>query len=186
MQAMFAAVICCIVSSPVQSQGVWDRTFLLDLRAGSSRSDIAVILSRGGYELSDGTPIDFADWYIPRFPDFNIQFLTSLSSDFGIIWGFSTGERAEKYLIDPGLWLGFIYRHEITNQSEWTLSAATMLKGDFRERSCVGDWPLFGGKQRVNCRLAATPLPPSDTLDFLVRERGLRETRATLRYQLRF
>ena len=170
----------------VQAQEFWENTFLLDLRMGSSRSDIASGLARGGYELDDGSPIDFADWYTARFPDFNVKFLTSVSDDFGLVWGFSTGERGKKYRIDPGLWIGFIYRHEITSRSDWTLSAISMLGGNFTERDCVGNWPEFGGPQRVNCRLAATPLPPKDTLRFLVRERGFRETRVSLRYQFRF
>lgn len=183
---MLALALCVALTPPVQAQEFWEHTFLLDLRTGSSRSDIAKSLARGGYELDDGTPIDFDDWYKPRFPDLNMKFMTSLSTDFGIIWGFSTGERGEKYRIDPGLWIGLIYRHETSSQSDWNFSIMSMLGGDFSERDCVGDWPEFGGLQRVNCRLAATPLPPMDTLKFLIRESGFRETRATLRYQIRF
>lgn len=183
---LLVAAAAFLFASSVQAQGFWERTFLLDLRTGSSRSDIAKDLARGGYELDDGTPIDFADWYTARFPDFNVKFITSFSHDLGLIWGFSTGERGEKYRIDPGLWIGFIYRYEMTIRSDLTLSAMSMLGGDFTERDCVGNWPEFGGPQKVNCRLAATPLPPQDTLNFLVRERGLRETRITLRYQIRF
>jgi hypothetical protein len=169
-----------------QAEEFWENTFLLDLRMGSSRSDIASGFARGGYELDDGSPIDFADWYTARFPDFNVKFLTSVSDDFGLIWGFSTGERGEKYRIDPGLWIGFIYRYEITTRSEWTLSAMTLFGGNFQERTCQAYYAIIDSVETVNCRLAATPLPPKDTLRFLVRERGFRETRATLRYQIRF
>lgn len=185
LQLLSSAAVLLFAPS-VQAQGFWERTFLLDLRMGSSRSDIAKDLARGGYELDDGTPIDFTDWYTARFPDFNVKFLTSVSDDFGLIWGFSTGERGEKYRIDSGLWIGFIYQHKVTSRSDWTLSAMSMLGGSFTERDCVGNWPEFGGQQRVNCRLAATPLPPKDTLRFLVRERGFRETLVSLRYQFRF
>jgi hypothetical protein len=185
VQLLTTAAVLLFAPS-VQAQGFWERTFLLDLRMGSSRSDIAKNLARGGYELDDGTPIDLADWYTARAPDFNVKFLTSLNDDFGLIWGFSIGERGEKYRIDPGLWIGFIYRYEISNRSDWTLSAMSMLGGDFQERTCRAFYRTTGTFEMVNCRLAATPLPPQDTLRFLVRERGFRETRATLRYEIRF
>jgi hypothetical protein len=91
---MLVTVSLSLCAASVQAQGLWDRTFLLDLGLGSSRSSIATSFARGGYELDDGTAIDFADWYTARFPDLNIKFLTSLDTDFGLIWGFSTGERA--------------------------------------------------------------------------------------------
>ena len=185
LQLLSSAAVLLFAPS-VQAQGFWERTFLLDLRMGSSRSDIAKDLARGGYELDDGKPIDFADWYTARFPDFNVKFLTSVSDDFGLIWGFSTGERGEKYRIDPGLWIGFIYRHEISNRTDWTLSAMSMFGGDLQERTCRAFYRTTGAFETVNCRLAATPLPPQDTLRFLVRERGFRETRVSLRYQFRF
>jgi hypothetical protein len=188
MYKKILALACALLIFPTfaQSQELWDRTFVLDIRTGSSRSEIATSFARGGYELDDGTPVDLGDWYTANFPDFNVQFLTSLDTDFGVIWGFSTGERGEKYRIHPGFWLGFIYRYKITTLMDLSLSAVTMLGGDFIEYDCVGDWPAFGGEQKVNCRLAATPLPPRETLRYLVRERGFRETRATLRYEIRF
>lgn len=181
LSAISAAVF---LGGQSQAHGFWEKTFLLDVSVGSSRSDIARGLRRGGFELADGTPIYFTDWYTPAIPDFNLKYLTTVTPDFGLIWGVSTGEKAEKYQINPGLWLGFLYREQISRNSNLSLSAVTLIGGNFRERMCVGDWPEFGGRQQVNCRLAATPLPPQDTLKFLVRERGIRETRATLRYQI--
>ncbi|MCH8467642.1 MAG: hypothetical protein LAT78_13875 [Roseinatronobacter sp.] len=186
VKMLLSTLLLSIVGPSAHAQSLLDQTFLLDMRSGSSRSNIAAALSRGGYELDDQTPIDFADWYTARFPDFNVQFLTSLNPNLGAIWGFSTGERGEKYRIYPGMWIGFIYRYEITDRIDWTFSAITMLGGDFKERDCIGDWPDLGGKQKVNCRLATTRLPPQDTLAFLIRQRGTRETRATWRFQIRF
>jgi len=186
IKKMLVTASFCLFAQSVHAQGFWERTFLLDLRIGSSRSDIATNLARGGYELDGGTPIDFADWYTARLPEFNIKFLTSLSPDLGLIWGISTGERGEKYRIDQGMWIGFIYRYETSNQSDWTLSAMSLLGGDFRERTCQAYYRVTESFETVNCRLAATPLPPQDTLRFLVRERGFRDARATLRYQIRF
>jgi hypothetical protein len=168
------------------AQDFLENTFLLDVSIGSSRSKIARDLSFGGYELTDGTPVYFSEWYTPRLPDLNFIFLTQLTPSFGLSWGFSLGESGEKYRIDPGIWLGFIYRHEITRQSSLTISALTLIGGNLQERSCVGDYGEIGGIQQVNCRLAASTLPPAETLQFLVNEKGYRETRFSLRYEIRF
>jgi hypothetical protein len=163
-----------------------ENTALLDISPGSARSGIARGLARGGYELSDGTPQRFDDWYTARFPDMTVQFLTPLRRDLGLIWGFGTGERGEKYRIDPGLWLGLVYRVPLSRRSALVLSAQTMLWGNMREFPCTADYGVLGGVQQVNCRLAASPLPPDETLDYLVAHSGRRETRISIRYELRF
>ncbi len=173
-------------ASAQSAQSLLAQTFLLDARTGSSRSALARELSQGGFELSDGTPIDFASWYSPRIPEMNLTLLTALTPSFGVIWGISTGERGEKYRIDPGLWLGFVYRYDITPQSTLSLSASTLIGGDFREKTCQAFYAITAQEETVNCRLAASVLPPAQTLQFLKRRSGLRETRATLRYEYRF
>ena len=160
-------------------------TFLLDVSLGSARSQIARDLSDGGYELSDGTPISFSQWYDASFPELNVLFLTELTPSLGLAWGLSTGERGEKYRIDPGIWIGFIQNYDLSRNSRITISALTLLGGNFRERICIGDYRDIGGIQAVNCRLAASLLPPTETLDFLVRESGFMETRISIRYQLK-
>lgn len=184
-----AIVFVCstsILAPRAFAQDFLENTFLLDVSIGSSRSQIARDLSFGGYELSDGTPVDFSEWYTPRFPDLNFIFLTQLNPSFGLSWGVSFGENGEKYRIDPGMWLGFVYRRQFTRQSSLTFSALTLVGGNFRERACVGDYGEIGGIQPVNCRLAASFLPPAETLQFLVNEKGYRETRFSLRYEIRF
>ena len=57
---------------------------MLDIRTGSSRSAIARNLSIGGYELSDGTPVSFADWYMPHFPEMSLLFLTQITHPLGL------------------------------------------------------------------------------------------------------
>ncbi len=153
---------------------------------GSFRSEIAAGLAIGGYELADGTPIRFEEWYRPNFPDMNIRFLTEINPSLGLVWGLSIGESGEKYRIDPGLWLGIVYRAEISRNSSLTFSVATMIGGNFREHACIGDYGEIGGIQAVNCRLAASILPPAETLQFLVNVPGSRETRISIRYELRF
>ena len=167
------------------AQEFLESTFLLDVSLGSARSQIARDLSDGGYELADGTPVNFSQWYDASFPELNVLFLTELTPSLGLAWGLSTGERGEKYRIDPGIWIGFIQNYDLTRNSRITISALTLLGGNFRERSCIGDYGNIGGIQSVNCRLAASLLPPTETLDFLVRESGFMETRISIRYQLK-
>ena len=181
----------CVVAAlwlPATAKAQWllEETSLLNLSFGSSRSALAQGLSIGGYELADGTPVRFADWYQPALPDLNLLFLTRINRDFGIAWGFATGERGEKYSIQPGLWLGFVYRLELSRHSSLTFSALTLLGGDFSERPCLADYGPIGGIQSVNCRLAASTLPPADTLRFLVNAPGFNETRFSIRYEIRF
>lgn len=188
------ALIFCVVMTLSEAQGqalsdrvgILDRTFLLDLRAGSLRSRRARELSVGGYELDDGTPVDFADWYTPSFPEMNLIFLTAITPSFGITWGVSTGERGEKYRIDPGLWLGFVYRYNISPRQTLSLSASTLVGGDLREQPCRAFYRVIDDFATVNCRLAASTLPPRETLQFLERKSGRRESRIQLRYEIRF
>jgi hypothetical protein len=183
----FAPILLVFVSAPpAVAQDFLDETFLLNVTLGSSRSAIARSLADGGYELSDGTPVDFSDWYSPRYPDLTFLFLTKINETLGLSWGVSFGERGEKYRISPGVWIGLVYRKELSRNSSLTLSALTLLGGDFRERACVADYGAIGGVQQVNCRLAASFLPPNETLKFLVKERGIKETRFSLRYEFRF
>jgi hypothetical protein len=181
---------CCFIllaTTPrAVAQDFLEDTFLLNVSLGSHRSEIAQDLTYGGYELSDGTPVDFVNWYTPRFPELNVLFLTQINPAIGMTWGVSLGEEGVKYRIDPGVWIGLVYRRELGRQSSLTFSAVTLLGGNFRERTCIGDYGDIGGIQVVNCRLAASVLPPAQTLDFLINERGYLETRVSVRYSYRF
>jgi hypothetical protein len=185
LSASTLLISLCLGTQPVTAQEFLEDTFLLDVRLGSARSQIARDLSDGGYELADGTPVSFSDWYDASFPELNVLFLTELTPSLGLAWGLSTGERGEKYKIDPGFWVGFIQNFELTKNSRLTISALTLLGGNFRERSCIGNYGDIGGIQSVNCRLAASLLPPTETLDFLVREPGFIETLISIRYQIK-
>jgi hypothetical protein len=180
-----ACLLAAAVPAPAQAQGL-DDTHLLDIRLGSARSDIATSLSRGGYELSDGTPIDFRDWYEARMPEMTVLFLSQVSPRTGILWGLSTGERGDKYRIDPGVWLGLIHRMPVGRSADITFSAMSMVGGDFREDTCTADYGAIGGVSTVNCRLAASVMRPDETLDYLVREDGMSETVLSIRYEFRF
>lgn len=181
-------LIGLVISSAfqAQAQNVWDQTFLLDVRVGSVRSDIALDLSAGRYALEDGTMVELSDWYRPRFPDLNILFLTEIQPSFAAIWGISAGETGQKYTIDPGLWVGALYRADLGRNQALTVSARTLLGGAFKERTCVAFYTILDDFAQVNCRLAASPLPPDETLAFLVSEQGSIETTFSLRYEIRF
>lgn len=168
------------------AQEFWQDTHLLDVHAGSQRSAVARDLSRGGYELSGGEYVDFRDWYSPRIPDVTVLFLTQVAPDFGIIWGFGTGERGEKYSIDPALYLGFAAQYRPFDTAVFSISATYPLFGTMRERTCVADYGAIGGIQTVNCRLAAEPMPPEETLGYLVNLDGETDARISIGFTLVF
>ena len=182
------AFLCLVTTlgEPAVAQAFIEDTHLLNIFLGSRRSNIADQLAIGGYELADGTPFRFSDWYSSSATDLNVLFLTQVHAELGIVWGVSFGERGAKYTIDPGFWLGFIYRHELGERSSITVSASTLLGGDFRELPCIGNFGAIGGVQPVNCRLAASILPPEETLQLLVREDGYAETQISIQYEYRF
>ena len=173
-------------SSNVVAQGMFEKTFLLDVNTTSIRSDIVRDLSIGGYELEGGAPVNFADWYTPKFPDLNVLFLSEVNPSLAVTWGFSTGEKGEKYKIDPGIWLGFIHRIDLDRHSSVTLSARTLVGGRLKESSCVAFYSIIDSFEEVNCRLAASTLPPADTLTFLVDEVGFIDTSISIRYEIVF
>jgi hypothetical protein len=169
----------------LHAQGVFERTYLLDVSTGSRRAQTVAGLAEGGYELSDGTPQRFYAWYSGP-PDLNIRFLTEITPAFGVTWGINTGSQGEKFTMAPGVWIGSIYQMDLGRQQSLTLSTVTMLGGRLRERECIADYGQIGGIQRVNCRLAASVLPPAETLQFLINEPGSVETQISLTYQINF
>lgn len=164
-----------------------DDTHLLEVSIGSTRSDQASEMRRGGYELADGTPVSFDDWYRPRLKELNLVFLSEVSPALGLIWGMSSGESGEKYRMNPGVRLGFILQRPVGQGGVVSLQVTSMLGGRFQEKPCQADFGVIGGGSvAVNCRLAASTLPPAKTLDYLVRMSGADEARVTLRYDVSF
>ena len=189
-KSRYAAPICLVLSisaaCPAAAQGLWEDTFFLDAYTGSERSRAAEGLRRGGYELSGGERVDFRDWYTPAFSDTTLLLLTQVTPDFGIIWGASTGESAEKYRIDPAVHLGFVFRYVPFDNAEIAMKATYPFFGRLRERSCEADYPNLGGVYTVNCRLAAGVLPPEETLQYLVDMRGEADAKVSISFTLRF
>lgn len=161
-------------------------TFLIGVSLGSDLSSIPSGTRRQGYELSDGSPVSFDAWYRDRIPNLQIDFLTEISPDLGLLWGVGTGEYGEKYRIDPSLRVGLLYTRPVGRNGVLSLRLTTLLGGRLRERSCTADYGDIGGVQRVNCRLAATPLAPEETLDYLWNERPGDRLQASVTLLFRF
>jgi hypothetical protein len=181
-----AALAFALSASAAAAQGFFESTYLLDIRQGTARSAAVRAASRGGFELTDGSAVSFRDWYGSQWIDLQVDFLTRLSDDLGIIWGLTTGESGEKYRITPGFRIGFAYSAGISQTSNLSLSVSTTLGSILSERPCTADYGNIGGVRRVNCRLAASALPPEETLRYRMRMNGLDDTRIAVQYEFRF
>lgn len=164
--------------SPALAQEQVVAIHLIDMAQDSELSGTAASLADGwydastnsrvaGYELADGTPVSFANWYHTDWPDTRVDMLTQFGDDFGLLWGFSTGERGEKYTIDPSLRIGFVAQAHPSANAVLSLTVRGVAWGNLNEQTCEGDYGEIGGIQTVNCRLAATFLPPEETLQYL-------------------
>jgi hypothetical protein len=128
-------------------------------------------LAGGGFETAGGAWIGFDRWYSSRWQDARFSWMTQLSPNLGVIWGFSTGERGEKYEIEPSLKLGLAVHAPVTRTTSVSLRATRIVGGRLRERACLANYGAIGGVQSVNCRLAASVLPPDQTLSYLFNEK---------------
>ena len=185
IRSLAVALLCCAAGPAGAGSGDGTGTYLLDIHLGSRRSDVVQGLRNGGYELANGQRVSFDGWYRPRHPELTILFLSQVSDGFGITWGLSTGGDGQKYAIDPALLLGLTWQANLSPRSTLTLGLQTVWGGRLRERSCIADYGPFGMAE-VNCRLAATEIPPSETLHYLANIGGQAENRLTLRFDHRF
>jgi hypothetical protein len=158
---------------------------LVDVRVGSL-SEEADALAVGSGLLSDGRTYSFDRWYSSTWEDLRFTFMTPVSKNLGIYWGFGTGERGEKFRIDPSIKLGLLAIEPITENSQLSLSVSVVIGGYLREKTCTADYGAIGGVQSVNCRLADSPLPPAETLKYLLDEPPGDQVSVRLRYQLEF
>jgi hypothetical protein len=161
-------------------------TILLDVAVGSARTARIEAASSTRYELSDGTPVNAASWYGLTRRDLSIRFLTAMNDKVGLIWGLSTGDRGDKYKIAPSLTVGVVGRHAFSRNTWVTLSATVDIGGRTTEAPCVADFGALGGVQSVNCRLAASEIPPEQTLQYLFRDSLGGLPRLTLAFTHRF
>ena len=166
-----------------------DATYWIELRQGGEFSALASGYSMGGYESAHGEWIGFRRWYSRRYGWTNAHatWMTQITNNFGVIWGGSTGEWGEKYRIEPGIKIGFIYQLSSENkQSLFSIKASALWRGNLHESACVADYGAIGGTQEVNCRLAASALPPAATLSYLANKPPGNKIILMLHYRKKF
>ena len=169
-----------------RAEPILEATFLTRVSLGSGLSGLPRDARSEGYELSGGERVSFNDWYRVQAPDLRVDFLTELTPEFGLLWGVGTGEWGKKYRIEPSLRVGFLYSTAVGGNGTFSFSLTTRLGGRLRELPCAADYGEIGGVQRVNCRLAATPLEPRETLQYLWGEKPADRVEATMRLFFRF
>ena len=172
----------CLGASPATAQEM--TTSLIDMHQGSSLSDRARGLGDGGYELQSGSWVSFNQWYHANWVDLHVDLITQLTENTGILWGFGTGEKAEKYSIEPSFKLGFLTQIHPNPNSTLSFSLTSTIGGSLTEKPCVADYGDLG-TYSVNCRLAATQMAPEETLKYLVNAKP-ESMRLWLNYRVTF
>lgn len=173
-------------ASPARAYDALEETSLVGIRQGTPLSDEVAKLGRGSYELSDGEVVDFRRWYGQNWIEMRVDFMTQLTENVGLLWGFGTGEWGEKYRIAPSLKLGLILQAQPTPLSSISVSFTSLFGGRLREKSCLADYGDIGGVQNVNCRLAASTLEPAETLKSLLNMKPPDRMWVGLRYLAQF
>lgn len=146
-------------------------TYLISLQQGTQLSEEVKGFKNVQYESSEGNVISLKAMYTPKIQNIRALFLTSFDENSGLLWGFTTGERAQKYTIDPSITLGWIQRWTPYKRHSITLKAIATYGGKLKEHTCLADYGDIAGLQTVNCRLAATVIAPEESLAFLENKR---------------
>ncbi len=187
---MAAAWVCTAPAAAFESLAapeVRASTRLFDVTVRSELSQKVRAFRDQPYELSAGALAPLEDWYRPRtLPDTVFRFLTPFGPDNGLVWGFGTGERGRKYRIDPSIHLGWAHQTWLSPRTRMGLQISAQLGGRLRERSCTADYGDIGGVTAVNCRLAATEMPPEQTLALLANTGPERRIRVHLSFSHSF
>lgn len=170
----------------VLTHDFFQATHLIGASQGSSQSDLAKTLGNSGFETSGGSKVRLDKWYATEWVDIRLDFMTQISPRLGLLWGFSKGERGDKYTIAPSFKFGFLAVYPMSKAAKLSFSATTIIGGRFRERSCTADYGDIGGVQEVNCRMAATELDPAQTLNYLVNQNPSNRTQVSLQYTIYF
>ena len=152
--------------------GAWqhavERTKLVEISQNNLLSRQMLNVSMGGFELAGGQRVGFDRWYKNTLQDTRVSWMTPITQDLGLIWGVSTGERGPKYSIDPSMKIGLVFNTSIDRKSRFSVKVSTVLGGRLQEKPCTADYGAIGGVQTVNCRLAASEMPPAQTLSYLL------------------
>jgi len=179
-------LISFIAPASSHSFNFWNETAVVSLKQRTALTLVAQQLGGGGFSLAGGEYISLSKWYQPKNPDFQIDFLTQLSPNAGILWGLSTGEYAKKYSVDPSFKLGFIFQYPLSSSSRLSFSFTQLFAGGLKEKTCMADYGDIGGVQTVNCRLAASTLEPATTLNYLARIPAPDRNWLNLRFNMNF
>jgi hypothetical protein len=174
------------ISFAITNFDLWNATTLIEIKQGSELSSKVGAYRMGGYELSSGAPLALKNWYTPSFTDTRLTYMTQVHKKVGLIWGFSTGESAQKYTVDPSMKLGLVFRHEFDKTSAVSFRGTTILAGRLRESPCTANYGDIGGVQQVNCRMAASTMQPSQTLQYLYNEKPYNFNTLWLQYTKNF
>lgn len=158
--------VACGTSS-ASAQDLTVAIHVIDISQGSELTEAVRALAVGGYELARGGWVSLPNWYRTDWPDTHVDMLTQIGDDFGILWGFGTGERGEKYRIDPSLRLGLVAQAHPSPDTVLSLTVRGIFWGNLTEDTCEADYGDIAGVQTVNCRLAASEMPTAETLQYL-------------------
>lgn len=148
----------------------FDNTYLIALEQGTEQSRKVSGLGFGGFDLAGGDPIAFERWYRSSWKDSTFTFMTQVNKNWGVVWGLRTGESGPKYTISPGLTLGIITQRQLSPNFYISLQATTLIGNKLTEKPCTANYGDVGGVHVVNCRLAAAPIAPAETLKYLVHD----------------
>jgi hypothetical protein len=162
------------------------QTRVLGLSLETMNSGIVRDAARQGFELSGGGMVDLARWYSPTRPNLTAIFATDLGPDLALIWGGSTGESGAKYSLGPSRVLGLAIHRPLGRAAQLDLELVGYFGGALSESACLGDYGAIGGTQYVNCRLAASYLPPAETLPLLWNFPPTTEVTLKVTYRLQF
>lgn len=184
--AMLASFLTGSFSQAAFAQSLLERTDLVNIGIGGELSDTARDISHADYELADGHRVAMRRWYRSAWTNMHVDFMTEIAPGSGVLWGLSTGEYGKKYHIQPAFRLGFIQQFQTSENGLLTFRFVATLGGRMKEKTCTADYGEIGGIQKVNCRLAASPLPPQETLSYLLDEKPDDAIAASFTYQLRF
>lgn len=186
-QIILFGILLLLQPSCFAFSSLWDATSLIEIKQGSELSSkMGLYQGGGGYELSGGSPVNLKGWYTPAYVDTRVTYMTQVHPKVGLIWGFSTGENAQKYTVDPSMKLGLVFRHEFDKTSALSLRGTTILAGRLRESACTANYGDIGGVQQVNCRMATSTLAPSETLQYLYNEKPYNFNTIWLQYTKKF
>jgi hypothetical protein len=163
-----------------------EKTHVIEIRQGSELSEKVNFYTVGGFEAANGSFVSYTPWYVNHWTDTRVSFMTQITETLGIIWGVSSGEVGDKYRIYPSLKIGVAYFENLSKNSTLSFKVTTILGGNLTEYPCIADYGDVGGVQMVNCRMAASQLPPSETLNYLFNDRPYNQTMVTLEYKLYF